>query len=1014
MYYAIFILPNSGDAWETASPFSTLLGSGHLGFCFSNQVASSLTEYTLISSKLLDVSDIDRSVDIFSGSSSEIKGGVSLNGVGGVATSGDFSFTLEKTGIDPLKLLGRTVKVTLDLVNSSIRDLGYSGVNDKFTGKIRKVNPGRQSIELVCSGLLAILREKEVGTLSNYESDVYKSKIIPIVYGDFTDENAMVEVILDNNVKNNPAIIIDSQPMTSIDNICIFDVDTKTKINYNNGNIDNLKITDNKKIDIVVDNGLTLRDAVNDTPGVVALNVYDPPIIAIECSEDLSTLVAGTDGVLWNTVSFYSDNSGSGIIMEYHGVIDGYHTFTCPNIRPELTTWNKYLGPGPDTITPTWVSEIIDPVIVRQERGIISVDSPMIEGSDTSETILSIDSEYFLVYETSVSAPDLLYAYTGLSCMRGFKDSIEAAHLASTPVYVNNGCFKSTWKFNHTVWCSGVSNFKTLVDSAPATNIPVAGDIDDLTKMNRTGVMGDPVQFSILETLSSIFYLDLSFPKLGVKGNVVNAYLQGFYRVSTAAAKQVKSSLSVFQSGSKVVETYILLPRTSTVGMYIQFTGGVGRRVTWPIDPVGSAPIAAWGVDLSEYIVKYSKSSNIAFPLIAFEEYHLHDVTNEHNSLYLLTYPIDAYSETGEKTYSLANKIDNLRDSYTVIGINPGEYYRDCPLGDIASFLSQNLVLRWEQLATPEIAGVRIATLQVANPGLLLEMEINPLESKIYVQGTGRGAINTPQGILIDILDKELSFTNVSDQTVDRANWMQSVNLANDIVSFGDIAQSICEQGGLILSELTDGYLTIHDLTMPSDTSVLTTITDAHIILENNISAIEEEWTTIDRLITDLTVSYAYNAAGEYYSATMQSSEISNVASKLNIAHAILDEDRKATVSLPFVRNAFSANAVGNLIAEYNTTPLRTLTVKLIPSMHGLSVGQWVNCNIAGIYPGKVYLIVGYNLDLRGIVTVRLLEMVGVPSTQIVDGMSAYGSANDWQDTTTVYGNDNDKIDKHT
>jgi hypothetical protein len=88
--------------------------------------------------------------------------------------------------------------------------------------------------------------------------------------------------------------------------------------------------------------------------------------------------------------------------------------------------------------------------------------------------------------------------------------------------------------------------------------------------------------------------------------------------------------------------------------------------------------------------------------------------------------------------------------------------------------------------------------------------------------------------------------------------------------------------------------------------------------------------------------------------------------------------------------------------------------MQLTPAMHVLSIGQWVTCNIDGLNKEKAYLIIGYTLDLRGRVTVRLLETAGNPVESIQDSYTAYSDDNDWIDTMTVYGDDNDILDSHS
>ena len=96
-----------------------------------------------------------------------------FTGVGGVAKTGDWNFTLENISgnITPLALIGRKITVIIESVIV-------------FVGKIYNCDFSLESIKFTVRSNF-LLWDKEIGTIVESEIESSNNKIIPIIYGDF-------------------------------------------------------------------------------------------------------------------------------------------------------------------------------------------------------------------------------------------------------------------------------------------------------------------------------------------------------------------------------------------------------------------------------------------------------------------------------------------------------------------------------------------------------------------------------------------------------------------------------------------------------------------------------------------------------------------------------------------------------------------------------------------------------------------------------------------------------------
>ena len=96
----IYLFPNAGDVgagddWSSTSPFSGYTATS--GFVLSNAYSHTPSAgYTFVPHKILEIGNINKKIDLFSGISVVSKTNeIKIKGVGGKVKTGDVSFQIE-------------------------------------------------------------------------------------------------------------------------------------------------------------------------------------------------------------------------------------------------------------------------------------------------------------------------------------------------------------------------------------------------------------------------------------------------------------------------------------------------------------------------------------------------------------------------------------------------------------------------------------------------------------------------------------------------------------------------------------------------------------------------------------------------------------------------------------------------------------------------------------------------------------------------------------------------------
>lgn len=96
-----------------------------------------------------------------------------------------------------------------------------------FDGKINDIKFSMKETSFSVTGK-SKERDKLIGTLVDVNAqDKNKAEIIPIQYGDMTDENALTPVILNEEQKNLPKVIVDNQALGSQPELFVYDKSTE-------------------------------------------------------------------------------------------------------------------------------------------------------------------------------------------------------------------------------------------------------------------------------------------------------------------------------------------------------------------------------------------------------------------------------------------------------------------------------------------------------------------------------------------------------------------------------------------------------------------------------------------------------------------------------------------------------------------------------------------------------------------------------------------------------------------
>ena len=182
--------------------------------------------YKLLSGSIRGISGTDSSIDLFK-EVNTIKSVREFEGIGGVAKALQLSFSIINDKININNLYGTRVDwVAGTFDNPSFTyDIGGHEMEYGllFKGKVYQIKRGDLlSSSVTCRSILGELDES-VGESFNSENEKYKNLIYPIIYGDNTDSNAGVKLLVNRCYYNKPRFYADGKKLKSVSNIIVPD-----------------------------------------------------------------------------------------------------------------------------------------------------------------------------------------------------------------------------------------------------------------------------------------------------------------------------------------------------------------------------------------------------------------------------------------------------------------------------------------------------------------------------------------------------------------------------------------------------------------------------------------------------------------------------------------------------------------------------------------------------------------------------------------------------------------------
>lgn len=954
MNYSVYIAvyPNSTDDWVNNSPFTThSLSPTDEGFAFGINRESDYTKYKDIPSRLVSIGEIDRKIDIIG----------SDKGVGGVTKVNDFTFSLENlTGMisDPLKLLGRTIKLCTNETSSVRKDVDHFETKVRYVGKIYSIEPSREELIFTVRGKLQ-LWNKPVGQLSESESDQFKDKIIPVVYGDFSDSHGYLPLIADKEL--NPKLKIDNQPLKEITAFKCYDRESKTSystftpeelnLNSDNNEVESKRLLSDT---IKVVNDIGVEDQYVD--------IYNPHRIAFTFTSEPSPALDET--------SVYE--GGVYAEMCFLGKEDDYYLFTYPDRNPRIDnegTLVKVAGPGPDTLTYNFRSSILEPLMVFEQTG----ESHFDEESNFVERlpeplIIKIDDELMLVQaEEEIWTGVYKYECTRYYVERGYLNTSPASHYRGHLVYKHvdnqNKDTETKWLVKHTFPVAEVSNFcipyywnttsdvivngwgkyynKYLLD--PALEPGFDQIASKITSVFKTGVSQSaqivlrPVgDYSVDKKCVGLYMIDLHFPKVSISGEVKDMFLTGLY--TGMKYNIVNGNFGIYLIKGGMPSKYVNWRNLDNI-YYTDPSGGVELL---------SMPVGVGGVlkDFSRYNLRGGKRigsyhyprcrcimfNGQGYASLGFSlrnEIPPIPYTNEYDTAPELDGMIYNINELNETRYSLAFTVDNITQSG---GFNPDAAY----------------------------------IFNIQDVGLLIHFYINPIKVPVFAKGKGRvdisdNLIENPVKIIEDFFQKEIGLSSSDIGTnsyTKRDSWKSTLLLTKEGKSL-DIIDAFAKENGLVVSEDNLGHLRIDPLDVPE--TVDRHITDSEIQITAGLADWKQEYTSVDKLVTAMDVSFLRNYAED--SEVYMNSVVVDTVEFLYFSYAkdLIDEDRKLSLKLNHLRDSNTVEKLIQLFGFYRGSPLRVLTIKGTPSLSDIRVGQFIGVTSSHVKrtSGKKYLCIG-------------------------------------------------------
>lgn len=471
MITKILITPNSNDDWSITSPFYGYTINTETGFCISNVHGEVESNYIEIPHILLSMGRINRSVDIFA--NNKLEKDVSIEGIGGVAKVGDWNFSLETLSniLSPLKLMGRNIVVKVE--NTVV-----------FTGKIYNTEVGYDRVKFIVRSNF-LINNKELGTIIESEIASSNNKIIPIIYGDFTDSDSYIPLIVDLESDHTIKAYTSERTLKEVSNVFVWD-EKRTVADQCTNSLEDLTINaSNREITFKKATGATLFAAITNTDAMSYIDLDITPTIGIKFTTSLTVSVGDI---------FQNTNSGINY-YEYIGMVGDTYLFKVGKRLSDIGHF-KFAGVGNfDLLKPTTTEDafinyitsatytvdsysdvIVPELFARQIDGNIHATQPSFIFASNAlvydvdnmvcSRIIQIDSEKMSIYQSLPIWVRGNGIFSRHEVIRGYSGTTIATHIIKSTVYSKqetNDDTEYTLKMKTTFPLLSISNWNVLL-----------------------------------------------------------------------------------------------------------------------------------------------------------------------------------------------------------------------------------------------------------------------------------------------------------------------------------------------------------------------------------------------------------------------------------------------------------------------------------------------------------------------------------------------------------------------
>jgi hypothetical protein len=190
-----------------------------------------------------------------------------------------------------------------------------------------------------------------------------------------------------------------------------------------------------------------------------------------------------------------------------------------------------------------------------------------------------------------------------------------------------------------------------------------------------------------------------------------------------------------------------------------------------------------------------------------------------------------------------------------------------------------------------------------------------------------------------------------------RADWKCGY-VSQDKQTVDKIIDLIGKEHGLLFFENSLGELACKTLDPPSELSSYKSLTDAMIVVENNLVKIPEVFSELDYIITDMSIKYKYD--GDKYQGLLEHDQI-GCNYLMDTGLSFIPDGNEITLQLETINDDSTAQKIAELKMGFHTTPNRTIDVTTHKAYtEDWEIGDWVQITSDFIVSSRcVYLIIG-------------------------------------------------------